>query len=267
MSNNLNQTVTISIVTYNSQYVFKTLDSIKATVLDQYPVKVLVHDNGSTPEYLAQLKAYAAENIEIIEGQENRGFGHGHNANLKLTASDYFLICNPDIILNQNAFEQMYRILADQDANDSLGMLTPKIVGPDGTTQHLVRRKLDVFDYMLRFVPFKWVKKLFEKRLAAYECRDLTDRRQVIQYGSGAFMFTRTDVIRAIDGFDERFFMYFEDNDLCDRINQSGHTILYVPDAVVTHFYGMASHRSFKGFKIFLKSMAQYFNKWGWRFF
>lgn len=266
MNKTLNQTVTISIVTYNSQYVFKTLDSIQTAVLGHYPVKVLVHDNGSEADYIAQLKQYQSTDIEIIEGHDNAGFGHGHNANLALTTSDYFLICNPDIILNESAFKAMYETLLDQE-DESIAMLTPKIVGPDGTVQHLVRQRLDVFDYMLRFVPFKFVKQLFAKRLAAYECRDLTDERQVIKYGSGAFMFTKTNVIREIDGFDERFFMYFEDNDLCDRINQSNHQILYVPDAVVTHFYGMASHRSFGGFKIFIKSMVQYFNKWGWRFF
>lgn len=266
MNSMLDQAVTISIVTYNSQYVFKTLDSIQETVLAQYPVQVLVHDNGSTAEYLTQLKQYQSENVTIIEGRENRGFGHGHNANLALTQTDYFLICNPDIILNEQAFKAMYTVLLEQ-ADEQIAMLTPKIIGPDGTVQHLVRQKLDVFDYMLRFVPFKFVKQMFAKRLAVYECRDLSDERQTIKYGSGAFMFTRTDVIREINGFDERFFMYFEDNDLCDRINQSGHQILYVPDAVVTHFYGMASHRSFSGFKIFIKSMFQYFNKWGWRFF
>ena len=258
--------VTISIVTYNSKDIFKTLDSIQDTVLADFPVQVLVHDNGSTPEYLAQLQAYENAQIKVIAGGDNLGFGHGHNANLKLTETPYFVIYNPDIIMNKAAFTTLYQTM-NELTDSPIAMLTPKIVAPDGKTQHLVRKRLDVFDYFLRFVPFQAVKKLFDKRLARYECRDLADERQLINYGSGALMYTKTAVIKEIGGFDEQFFMYFEDNDLCDRIRQSGHEILYVPDAVVTHFYGMESHRSLNGFKIFMKSMRQYFNKWGWQFF
>lgn len=257
--------VTVSIVTYNSQYIFKTLISF-APILEALPVTIVVHDNGSTADYVTKLQSYASDQIKIIASGENLGFGHGHNATLADTTTPFFLICNPDIIVNLAAFEQLYDVLiADQD--QKIGMLTPKIVGPNGEVQYLIRRRLDVFDYMLRFVPFKFVKKLFGKRLARYECRDLPDVPQAINYGSGAFMFTRTSVIKEIKGFDERFFMYFEDNDLCDRIRAQGSEIHYIPDAVVTHFYGMASHRSFTGFKIFMSSMRKYFNKWGWRFF
>ncbi|GKQ43150.1 glycosyl transferase family 2 [Companilactobacillus sp. RD055328] len=258
-------TVTVSIVTFNSKYIFKTLDSFISDVIDNFPVKIIVHDNGSDEKYLQRLNEYKSEAIQVVESTENLGFGHGHNQTLADVDTDYFLICNPDIIISRNAFEKMYNYLGESDEN--VAMLTPKIVGPNGEVQYLIRKKLDIFDYMLRFIPFGFVKKMFSKRLAAYECRDLDDSRQIIKYGSGAFMFTRTDVIKQIKGFDERFFMYFEDNDLCDKINHNGNTIMYIPDAVVTHFYGKESHRSFRGFKIFMKSMGQYFNKWGWRFF
>ncbi|MDO1605229.1 glycosyltransferase family 2 protein [Lactobacillus sp. YT155] len=260
----MKSTVTVSIVTYNSPYIFKTLDSWIDNVMNDYDISLVIHDNGSDADYLKKLEEYENKGITIVKGT-NQGFGHGHNQVLTQTTSDFFVICNPDILITKEAFETLYDFLENSD--DKVGMLTPKTVNPDGQVQYLIRRKLDVFDYMLRFVPFGFVKKMFNKRLSYYECRDLSDERQVIQYGSGAFMFTKTQVIKEIDGFDERFFMYFEDNDLCDRIRKNGNEIYYIPDATVTHFYGKESHRSLRGFKIFMKSMAQYFNKWGWRLF
>ncbi|MGR3741276.1 glycosyltransferase family 2 protein [Companilactobacillus sp. DQM5] len=256
--------VTVSIVTYNSPYIFKTLDSWIDNVRPNYDIDIIVHDNGSEAEYIEKLEAYENKDVRILKGP-NEGFGHGHNNVLNQISTDFFIICNPDILITKESFEKMYSFLNSQDFK--IGMLTPKIVGPDGKTQYLIREKLDVFDYMLRFIPFKFIKRIFDKRLSKYECRNLKDNIQSINYGSGAFMFLRTKVIRDIKGFDERFFMYFEDNDLCDRIRENGNKIYYIPSAIVTHYYGMESHRSLKGFKVFIKSMFQYFNKWGWRFF
>ena len=132
----------------------------------------------------------------------------------------------------------------------------------------MVRHKLTVFDYFLRFVPFQFVKKLFDARLADYECRNLPDdRSSIITMGSGCFMLIDVDVFKQIQGYDERFFMYFEDNDFCLRLNQTGNHILYSPFDTVIHLYGKGAHRSRKLFVVFMQSMAKFFNKWGWRWF
>lgn len=70
-----------------------------------------------------------------------------------------------------------------------------------------------------------------------------------------------------IGGFDERFFMYFEDNDLCLRFKEYRYDILYTPFETVTHLYEKGAHKSLKLFRVFLNSMIKFFNKWGWRFF
>jgi GT2 family glycosyltransferase len=147
-------------------------------------------------------------------------------------------------------------------------MLAPKILNEDGTTQHLIRERLAVFDYVLRFVPFKWVKKRFDKRLAVFECRGLpTDVDSYVRMISGSFMVADIDKFKEIRGFDERFFMYFEDNDLCLSFEKAGYKLLYTPFYAVVHFYGKGAHRNAKLFRVFLTSMMKFFNKWGWRFF
>ncbi|MFC6169201.1 glycosyltransferase family 2 protein [Loigolactobacillus jiayinensis] len=256
--------VTVSIVTYNSEHIFEAVAHFQTEVLPYYPVTLRIFDNHSTPAYVQKLRSLASKQIHITAAQDNRGFGYGHNVNLAQSHDDYFICCNPDILITQASFATMYNFIA---AHPKVSMIAPKITNPDGQVQHLIRYKLDVFDYMLRFTRGKFIKRLFAKRIARYECRDLSEERQQIKFGSGAFMFLRASMMRQIGGFDERFFMYFEDNDLCMRINQAGGQIFYLPDAPVIHYYARASHKSTRGFKQFLRSMVHYFNKWGWRFF
>ncbi|WP_399553691.1 glycosyltransferase [uncultured Vagococcus sp.] len=257
------KTIAISIVTYNSQDVFETLDNIVEVLIPQGNIEVYLFDNHSSEEYRVKLKAYQSL-IKIHFYHENMGFGYGHNYNLSLSQEDYFIVYNPDILISATNLVVMYEFM---EQNLEIAMSVPKVLNVDGSTQHLIRRKLDVFDYLLRFIPIDGVRKLFDKRLATYECRDLTEDRQPILFGSGCFMFFRTSKLRKIKGFDEQFFMYFEDNDICQRLRAENETIYYLPDAQVTHFYAKGAHKSKRLFKIFLKSMIQYFNKWGWTFF
>ena len=81
------------------------------------------------------------------------------------------------------------RLLDRIKIDKNIAVVSPKVLNEDGTTQYLVRQKLDVFDYMLRFIPFQFVKKIFDKRLSIYECRDLSDTETTdIKMGSGCFM-------------------------------------------------------------------------------
>ena len=79
-------------------------------------------------------------------------------------------------------------------------------------------------------------------------------------------MFSRTDLIKAVSGFDERFFLYFEDVDLCRRV-QKTHRTVYYPDAVVTHRWDRAAHKDLKRTITFMISAFYYFNKWGYQLF
>ncbi len=255
--------IAISIVTYNSKDIFKTLDNLQKEILPNFKATVYLFDNNSNDAFKEKLKSYAGPQVKINFYGDNKGFGFGHNTNMQEATEPYVLICNPDILVSQESFSTLYEYL--KQTPDIL--LAPKVVNTDGSTQYLVRRRLAVFDYVLRFIPFKFVKKMFNKRLAYFECRDLTDEIQEINYASGCFMFTRKSDYDEVGGFDDDFFMYFEDNDICNRYRQQGKKIMYNPFAEVIHFYGKEAHKSSKVFKIFIRSMIHYFNKWGWKFF
>lgn len=259
----MNDRITISIVTHNSRHIFDVLDNLKLELGLESIYDIHIFDNASEQEYINQLELYGSF-ITIHKSEENKGFGYGHNQILKIVDTQYAVIFNPDVLLTKEALDKMLQRIQEEP----LAAVCPKVLNSDGTTQYLVRQKLDVFDYMLRFVPFQSVKKLFDKRLRYYECRDLPDdQTSYIKMGSGCFMVINIDKFKQIGGFDERFFMYFEDNDLCLSFGKVGYKILYTPFETVTHLYEKGAHKNKKLFKIFMQSMIKFFNKWGWRFF
>ena len=260
----MQEMVTISIVTYNSRYIFNVLNQLKAELGTDSIYDIHIYDNHSETAYLEKLTTYEPF-ITIHRAEENQGFGHGHNQVLFNASTKYAIIFNPDVLVTKDVLDRLLdRIKIDKN----IAVVSPKVLNEDGTTQYLVRQKLDVFDYMLRFIPFQFVKKIFDKRLSIYECRDLSDTETTdIKMGSGCFMLIDREKFVEIGGFDERFFMYFEDNDLCLRFGKAGYRILYTPFEPVVHMYEKGAHKSRKLFKIFMQSMGKFFNKWGWRFF
>ena len=154
------------------------------------------------------------------------------------------------------------------EENPSISLLVPKVLNPDGTTQYLIRDRVSVFDYALRYIPFTFVKKMFARRLETYECRNLPDDKySQIRIGSGCFMLVNGEDFKEVKGFDERYFMYFEDYDLCLELEKRNKKVMYTPFSTVIHYYERGAHKNSKLFKIFMKSMYKFFNKWGWRFF
>ncbi|MGG5316783.1 hypothetical protein IGI49_001480 [Enterococcus sp. AZ071] len=266
LMNKNTEIVTISIVTYNSDKIFLSLDTLIDKLGKSPAVRIMIFDNHSDPKYQQKLMDYQQYPfVHVTLHKENKGFGFGHNFNLFPKPSEYAVIFNPDIILEQDVLTGLVSLIKE---HPEVALLAPKILNEDGSTQYLVREKLDVFDYMLRFIPFSFVKKLFNERLAKFECRDLSDEKDsYVRMISGSFMVVDVLKFIAVEGFDERYFMYFEDNDLCQKVEAAGHKILYTPRFQVIHLYERGAVKSRKLFLVFLQSMRKYFSKWGWQFF
>jgi GT2 family glycosyltransferase len=255
---------TISIVTYNSQHIFNVLDNIKEEFGTDERFKIVVFDNNSNAEYKKKLEEYR-NFAEITFNDENKGFGFGHNYNLLHADETYFVVFNPDIILKK---EILLEMIDQMEQDQSISMMVPKVLNSDGTKQHLIRNRVSVFDYALRFIPFKIVKNIFRTRLSTYECRDIPDDiLSEVLIGSGCFMLIKGIDFKAVGGFDDRYFMYFEDYDLCLELNKKGKKIIYNPFVSVIHYYERGAHKNFKLFKIFMESMYKFFNKWGWKWY
>ena len=192
------------------------------------------------------------------------GFGTGHNHAIKQSIadnSDYHAIINPDIYWDDDAIAGL---TAFMEKNKDCGLVMPKILFPNGEIQYLCKllpTPMDLFGR--RFIPFKGYK---ERLNSHYELRwSGYDKIMEIPCLSGCFMFVRTEILKKIGGFDERYFLYAEDMDLCRRIGEVSRTI-FNPEVSVYHTFHRASYRSVKYLRLHMKSVVKYFNKWGWFF-
>ncbi|MDD6703534.1 MAG: glycosyltransferase family 2 protein [Clostridiaceae bacterium] len=246
--------VTGSIVTYNNiSTIAKTLETLFGETKD-IDFKLYVLDNGSsdgTPEYIE--KNYP--DVTVIRSGKNVGFGAGHNIIINQVESKYHAVINPDIVLTQNAVKKMADYM---DGNPEIGLLSPRICFPDGRDQILGKRNPHLKYLVASRLRGDEPSKLL-KEYAMLDC-DLSKPTE-IENATGCFMFIRTDVLKSIGGFDDGFFMYFEDADLARRINEVSKCVYY-PDAVVNHVWGRDSKRNFKLMLVHINSMLRYFRKW-----
>ena len=254
--------ISISIVTYNSDRVIKyCLDSIFKHIKNvQY--EIIIVDNGSTDNTVKNIKSNF-KNVRIIQNN-NIGFGAAHNKAIKLGRGEYHLVINPDIIFTENTIEKLINFMEE---NSDVGLISPKIVFPDGTIQHLCKRSPCLFDlYVRRFTP-GFIQDLFKKRIDYFEMRETGYNKIMdVPYLSGSVMLFRGSILEEIGGFDENFYIYFEDADITQRAAEISRAVFY-PYTSVIHLWERGSHKNIKLLFISLVSTAKYFNKWGWKIF
>lgn len=221
--------------------------------------KIYVVDN-SPPGFDACGDRNQSEIVDRFCAGRNLGYGRAHNIAIRRSVDTYkyHLVCNPDIAIPTNTIS----ILADyMDNHAEVGLCMPKLLGPDGEIQYCCRQSPLALDYASQiFLPRTWGK----RRRDALEMRSCDyDSPMEVQCLSGCFMLFRSEVLRRVGGFDERFFMYFEDFDLSVRAGAIARNIYY-PGAYVIHERQSAHRKSWHLRLAFAKSAAQYFSKWGW---
>jgi len=251
--------VTGSIVTFNS---IETIEATLRTVREQTQgvrFHLYVIDNSSHDGTLDFVKNMDPE-IELLRIPWNVGFGAGHNLVLPRLRSKYHVIVNPDISLSEDAITNMARYM---DEHPEVVMLSPRIVYP-GTQEVQVLGKRNP---TLRYLAASRLRrgKLAQKILAEYAMLDEDCSRPFeIENASGCFLFIRTETLQKIGGFDERYFLYFEDCDLTRTLAKEG-KVLHYPHATVEHRWKRESKQSRKLLLIQIRSMMQYFWKWNWK--
>jgi len=250
--------INISIVLYNTQLNLIT-DIIKKIKEITCVNEVYLIDNSSIED-----NSFSNCGATYIFNNKNLGYGAGHNIALKKTILadiKYHLVLNPDILIEPDVLD---RLLEQMEYNKDIGLIMPNIKYPDGQIQHLCKLIATPIDLIgRRFIPLK---KWIDERNNKYELH-FTGYNRTMQVPSlsGCFMLLRTEVLEEIGGFDERFFMYCEDLDLCRRVGQVSKTIFY-PEVSVIHNYEKGSYKNSKLLKYHIQSAFKYFNKWGWFF-
>ena len=201
--------------------------------------------------------------VNYVFTGKNLGYGAAHNIAIRHTLDKnipYHLVINPDITFNPDILDIIVQFMNN---NSIIGQLMPKVYYPNGEIQYLCKLLPTPSDLIFRrFLPAKWTKERaakFELRKSGYS--QLLD----VPYLSGCFMFLRTEALKEVGLFDERFFMYPEDIDLTRRIHARYRTVFY-PEVSIIHHHAQDSYQSFKMLKIHIVNMIKYFNKWGWFF-
>lgn len=254
--------ISVSLVMFNNNYdELKT--AIKGALDSSLVKKIYLIDNSPTND-LSILKNLDFDKIEYLYQNKNLGFGSAHNIAIKLCINQgyqYHLVLNPDIEFKGNIIIRMIQFMMN---DNSIGMMMPKILNEDGTTQNLPKLLPSPFTVIWR--KLKRPKKAFQKFINKYELRNVP--KDIIYNApilSGCFTILNLKSIEEIGAYDDSYFMYFEDWDLSRRVHQHYKTIYY-PLVSVIHGYESGANKNKKLFKIYINSAITYFNKWGWFF-
>lgn len=222
--------LTISIVNYNAgDYLLRCLTSL-SKVENEVDFDVFVVDNASIDGSIEKAKKQFPK-VNYILNKKNIGFGSAHNLVLKKTKTPYILTLNPDCEVLPGTLKFMTNFMDD---NLDVGVSTCRIEKSDGS--------LDIASH--RGFPTPWASFLyfFLKNDRLYHLTDRPmDKIHEIDSGVGAFLFIRNSVLQKVGYFDEDYFLYAEDIDLCYRIKTAGFKIMYVPDVKIIHEKGISS--------------------------
>ena len=246
----------VSIVLFKTH--ISEVENLIATCLKQGAARIFIVDNS--PLSFDTFRDFPASDlIETVRTGANLGYGRGHNLAIKrsLERFQYHIICNPDIILAEHVFSTLVEYM---DMHLDVGLCMPRLIGQDGHEQYCCRRSPVLWDYLSQiFFPNSWGL----KRRHFLEMRDCDYARTMeVECLSGCFMMFRSSVLRELRGFDDRFFMYFEDFDLSMRARRVARN-MFLPDTYVIHERRSAHRRSWRLRIAFACSAIRYFSKWG----
>ena len=209
--------------------------------------EVIVVDNASSDDSVSML-AEAFPWLQVIANRQNLGFTKANNQGLAASRGRYVLFLNPDTEATPQAIDQM---LAYAESHPKVGVLGPQLRYGDGSLQSSRRRfptlatfflESTVLQQRLLRAPRKgWPRNRVLDRYFVLDKPD--DAISPVDWVVGACMLVRRAVLNAIGGFDEGFFMYSEELDLCHRVVDAGWQVVYYPPAVVTHYEGKSSEQ------------------------
>ena len=182
--------------------------------------------------------------IKTIRNQVPQGFAANHNQAFAHASGQFFCVVNPDIRLSDDPFPALLSCLQDS----SVGVAAPIVVGDSGEMEDSARR----FP-----TPFKILCKAF----GGCKESDYVVKNEPVfpDWVGGMFMLFPRDIFKRLGGFDQRFFLYYEDVDLCARLRLLGYGVAICPNAKVVHDARRDSHRSFKYLRWHLASMIRFF--------
>lgn len=241
---------------------------LEQTIADQ--LEILIVDNHSCDESIGWIRAryHNDPSIRILEERNNTGYGRGNTAALRHVKSEFLLIINPDNTLPEDGLERMLAILRKRSDAAIVG---PALVYQDGGTRPSARQFPKMVDlFQKRLFPDAWQKKYDHWMEVIRKSNEVE-----VDWLVGACLLMRTDLLQSLGGFDPRYFLFFEDIDLCRQVHRLGKKVLYLPQVLVSDRRNRLSGSSVLSLLrrrmtwIHIASAMKYFWKWrkagGWQ--
>lgn len=234
--------VFISLLNYNgSENTIDCLESLKDIIADNFKLTIAVVDNASSDDSVRNIKDYILKNklsgIKIIQNKENLGFSGGHNVVIKYAlknGADYVLILNNDTYVDQDFLAEL---VGEGESDKKAGILVPKIYFALGLEFHKDRysekERGKVFWYAGGEID--WNNVIGHHRGVDEVDKGQFDKTEETKLATGCCMLIKKEVFEKIGNFDEKYFLYYEDADLCMRAKNKGFEIFYVPKSIIWH--------------------------------
>jgi GT2 family glycosyltransferase len=199
--------------------------------------EVIVSDNGSIDESVGFIRENYPQ-VQVIENRRNLRFAKANNVGIRVARGEYVLILNPDTIIHDDVLDGMVMFA---DKHPEAGAFGCRVLNADGSYQvsagpfPSLRGEWIVASYL------RWLGYLWGTWAADVYPGWKGETERQVDWITGCFMLVRREVLRQVGGFDEQFFYYYEDTDLCRRIWGAGYPIIYTPEAKITHLKGQST--------------------------
>lgn len=240
--------------------------------VDLSAVPMICVDNSLDPEYAARGRTVcdrwqdvAGLSIEWVSTAVNGGYGAGHNVALSRINSRYHLLLNPDVELDERAVTEALQQLS---SDPRTALLAPIGLGSSGDPEYLAKAFPSVWVLALRAFAPDWLRRLNAPSLDRYEMRRRSDNEDTrpIELASGCCMWVRRDALDQVGGFDESYFLYFEDYDLSMKLAALGE-VIESRKVKIIHHGGDAARKGWRHIGWFVAGAIRFFRRWGWRWF
>lgn len=254
----MNKKFSFVILAYNSK---KTIDDCLNSIFDKtkdLEAEVIVVDNNSPDQSGKYVMEKYGNKVIVIENPKNEGFARGMNLGLERATGNYLVMLNPDATLQKIDFS----VIDERFRSERIGLMSGKIVFPDGKTQP-----------SFGMLPTKWRLILYYTKLYKYlpggvlMADNFWNKRRYLETSkvgwiAGSFMITTKKILEEINYFDPKYFLYWEDADLCKRIKDKGYELLIDPKIVVSHIsQHSAREKPIEIFRHEINSLIYFFKK------
>jgi len=243
----------------HKKYLQALYGSLFGEGLPEADLEAVYVDNCSTDGSIEWLRENYPQ-VKTIENAEHLGFGENNNKGVMASRGEYIGIVNPDIVLRYGSINSIMNKAKEMNWG---GVICPQLLNPDGTVQYSVRKFVTLKMMLCRWMSWE-NDESNNSSIREYLCKDIdSTKTQEVDWAMGAAMFMSRDTYAQLGGFDQRYFLYMEDEDLCMRAWKQGIPVIYHPEAQMVHNHLRGSTHLSKKTLYHLKSFFTYLRRHG----